>query len=70
MQHQIPVSEERVPTPHPASYEDRWDAHHVKMPCSPSNIYPVTEEVRQHRSSPNVLREKPPSCWVRVGLVV
>ena len=29
------------PAPFPRVYEDKWDAHHVKMPCSPENIYPV-----------------------------
>ncbi|XP_032792418.2 poly(ADP-ribose) glycohydrolase [Daphnia magna] len=30
-----------VPEPHPTSYTDKWDTEHVKMPCSPSNLYPV-----------------------------
>lgn len=35
-----------VPEPHPTSYTDKWDTEHVKMPCSPSNLYPVNINVR------------------------
>nr|CAH0106658.1 unnamed protein product [Daphnia galeata] len=30
-----------IPEPHPAKYNDKWDGEHVKMPCSPSNLYPI-----------------------------
>ncbi|XP_046631255.1 poly(ADP-ribose) glycohydrolase-like [Daphnia pulicaria] len=31
-----------IPEPYPANYSDRWDPEHVKMPCSPSNLYPIS----------------------------
>lgn len=27
-----------APSSHPSVYEDKWDAGHVKMPCSPNNL--------------------------------
>ena len=27
------------PKPLPSNYEDAWDADHIKLPCSPSNVY-------------------------------
>ncbi|CAG0889946.1 unnamed protein product [Darwinula stevensoni] len=32
---------EGIPLPHPKKYEDLWDAVHVRLPCSPKNLYPV-----------------------------
>lgn len=31
----------KPPNPFPASFKDRWDNDHVRMPCSNSNEYPV-----------------------------
>ncbi|XP_013781094.1 poly(ADP-ribose) glycohydrolase-like [Limulus polyphemus] len=30
-----------VPRPFPEKYRDKWDCNHVRMPCSPENLYPV-----------------------------
>lgn len=30
-----------APKPFPEKYRDKWDCNHVKMPCSPENLYPV-----------------------------
>ena len=30
-----------VPQPKSDTYIDRWDQDHVRMPCSPENMYPV-----------------------------
>ena len=35
-----------IPEPHPARYSDKWDSEHVKMPCSPMNLYPINVNVR------------------------
>jgi len=42
---QVPFSAETISVPHPLVYEDKWDDHHVKMPCSDLNLYPVYKEV-------------------------
>ncbi len=33
------------PRPFPDHYQDKWDAYHVRMPCSPENLYPVEDKV-------------------------
>ncbi len=38
---QTPIKQGQVPAPFPAKYSDKWDNHHVKMPCSAENLYPV-----------------------------
>ncbi|GFT97314.1 poly(ADP-ribose) glycohydrolase [Nephila pilipes] len=30
-----------APRPYPPTYRDNWDSDHVRMPCSPQNLYPV-----------------------------
>ncbi|XP_071485165.1 poly(ADP-ribose) glycohydrolase-like [Diadema antillarum] len=32
------------PQPSPEEYDDRWDSEHVRMPCSPDNLYPVENQ--------------------------
>ncbi|KAK7068881.1 hypothetical protein SK128_013592 [Halocaridina rubra] len=40
----IPLpSSSHPPEPHPPSYSDIWDQFHVRMPCSPKSLYPVSE---------------------------
>ena len=43
--------------PYPSKYNDKWDAEHVKMPCSPSNLYPVnnTRNVSSYHNKENDL---------------
>ncbi|XP_076460109.1 poly(ADP-ribose) glycohydrolase-like isoform X2 [Babylonia areolata] len=36
-------SKTALPVPYPSSYKDAWDEHHVRMPCSNQNQYPVNE---------------------------
>ena len=39
---QVPIhSGNPMLLPHPSKYNDKWDAEHVKMPCSPNNLYPI-----------------------------
>lgn len=38
---QVPGSKEPYPAP-----LDAWDGHHVRLPCSPSNLYPVGDSVK------------------------
>ena len=33
-------SSSHPPRPYPASFHDRWDGKHVRMPCSAENVYP------------------------------
>lgn len=39
---QLPVPQGQPPLPYPALHatEDLWDQYHVRMPCSPSSLYP------------------------------
>ncbi|XP_022098068.1 poly(ADP-ribose) glycohydrolase-like isoform X2 [Acanthaster planci] len=37
------------PRPFPDAYRDTWDAHHVRMPCSPENLYPVDDKNGQKK---------------------
>ncbi|GAB6028370.1 hypothetical protein CHUAL_002538 [Chamberlinius hualienensis] len=39
------------PDPWPRIYEDKWDDDHVKMPCSPNNLYRCPEKGLQSRWS-------------------
>lgn len=32
------------PSPIPDDYSDKWDSDHVRMPCSPENLYPVEDQ--------------------------
>ncbi|XP_072050135.1 uncharacterized protein [Amphiura filiformis] len=32
------------PRPFPDQYQDKWDAYHVRMPCSPENLYTVEDK--------------------------
>ena len=34
----IERNDKRPPRPWPTTYEDRWDSHHVRLPCSPQNL--------------------------------
>ncbi|CAL4065748.1 unnamed protein product, partial [Meganyctiphanes norvegica] len=31
------------PEPYPRKYTDAWNTHHVRLPCSPQNVYPVPQ---------------------------
>ncbi|KAJ8022912.1 Poly(ADP-ribose) glycohydrolase [Holothuria leucospilota] len=33
-----------APKPSPLLYQDKWDANHVRMPCSHENLYPVVSK--------------------------
>lgn len=33
------------PAAFPDDYQDKWDGDHVRMPCSPDNLYPVEDQV-------------------------
>nr|XP_002124980.3 poly(ADP-ribose) glycohydrolase [Ciona intestinalis] len=35
------------PPPKSTTYYDAWDSHHVRLPCSTENLYPVTERGRK-----------------------
>ncbi|XP_068225013.1 poly(ADP-ribose) glycohydrolase [Palaemon carinicauda] len=37
----LPIPDTGPPEPHPSSYSDIWDQHHVRMPCSPKSLYPI-----------------------------
>jgi len=37
------------PRPYPDTYRDSWDKYHVRMPCSPENLYPTLEKKVQKR---------------------
>nr|XP_054773883.1 poly(ADP-ribose) glycohydrolase-like [Lytechinus pictus] len=39
-----PVKSGVVPTAFPSDYQDKWDGDHVRMPCSPENLYPVEDQ--------------------------
>jgi len=39
---ELPVTDD-VPKPHPHTFRDKWDEHHVKLPWSRENLYPVGE---------------------------
>lgn len=38
----LPLPDTGPPEPHPSSYSDIWDQHHVRMPCSPKSLYPIS----------------------------
>lgn len=38
----LPLPDLGPPDPHPSSYSDVWDQHHVRMPCSPRSLYPIS----------------------------
>jgi len=35
---------DRPPPPRDPQYRDAWDSYHVRLPCSPKNLYPVTRQ--------------------------
>lgn len=37
---QFPLKCDDIPKPFPEKYRDKWDAVHVKMPCSAQSLYP------------------------------
>lgn len=41
----LPLSSEKdtPPESYPRKYTDAWDTHHVRLPCSPQNVYPVPQ---------------------------
>ncbi|KAK3865460.1 hypothetical protein Pcinc_028936 [Petrolisthes cinctipes] len=39
----LPLSTSGPALPHPTSYTDVWDQHHVRMPCSPRSQYPLSK---------------------------
>eukprot|EP00118_Oscarella_pearsei_P008777 m.46863 g.46863 ORF g.46863 m.46863 type:complete len:618 (+) comp33742_c0_seq2:56-1909(+) len=39
----LPVKAGIPPTPFPDVYRDAWDEHHVRLPCSSQNLYPVED---------------------------
>ena len=39
----------RAPLPYPDRYKDKWDKWHVRMPCSPDNLYPTRNKKVQNR---------------------
>jgi len=43
------VMTNKVPRPYPDKYRDRWDKDHVRMPCSPENLYPTRDKKVQNR---------------------
>ena len=48
----LPVTE-TLPSPHPPQLRDIWDGHHVRLPWSKENLYPITED-----SGKKVLRSR------------
>lgn len=43
------VTLKEPPQPYPDQYRDHWDKWHVRMPCSPSNLYPTRDKKVQNR---------------------
>ncbi|XP_057315737.1 poly(ADP-ribose) glycohydrolase-like [Hydractinia symbiolongicarpus] len=39
----------KIPRPYPDTYKDMWDKNHVRMPCSPENLYPTHDKKIQKR---------------------
>ena len=39
----------KPPRPYPDQYRDSWDRIHVRMPCSPENLYPTLDKKIQKR---------------------
>lgn len=41
----LPLSsaQDTPPESYPRKYTDAWDTHHVRLPCSPQNVYPVPQ---------------------------
>ena len=39
----------KSPRPYPENYKDYWDKNHVRMPCSPENLYPTPNKKIQKR---------------------
>ncbi|CAL4248570.1 unnamed protein product, partial [Meganyctiphanes norvegica] len=41
----LPLSStpDKPPEPYPRKYTDAWDTHHVRLPCSPQNVYSVLQ---------------------------
>lgn len=42
---QTPMKLDVPPAAFPDDYQDKWDGDHVRMPCSPDNLYPVEDQV-------------------------
>jgi len=43
------IMQNKTPLPYPDKYKDRWDKDHVRMPCSPENLYPTRDKKVQNR---------------------
>ncbi|XP_067673402.1 poly(ADP-ribose) glycohydrolase-like [Haliotis asinina] len=51
--YQFSDKDTQPPSPYPASFVDKWDQDHVRMPCSPQNEYPV-----ETKTSKTTLRQR------------